>query len=86
MSVVPVLPPAVAALELRGLVKDFAVGLRGVRVRAVDTLDLEVATGQIYGLLGPNGSGKSTTIKLILGLLQPTAGSCAIFGVPSSRV
>ena len=80
-------PPAVAAaLELRGLVKDFAIGLRGVKLRAVDHLDLRVEPGQIYGLLGPNGSGKSTTIKLILGLLQPTAGTCRIFGVSSARV
>ncbi|MBI4623353.1 MAG: ABC transporter ATP-binding protein [Verrucomicrobia bacterium] len=80
-------PPAVAAaLELHGLVKDFAIGLRGVKLRAVDHLDLRVEPGQIYGLLGPNGSGKSTTIKLILGLLQPTAGTCRIFGVSSARV
>ena len=74
------------AIELRGLVKDFAVGLRGVKLRAVDQLDLRIAAGQIYGLLGPNGSGKSTTIKLILGLLEPTAGECRIFGVPGGRV
>jgi ABC-2 type transport system ATP-binding protein len=74
------------AIELRGLVKDFAVGLRGVKLRAVDHLDLRVGAGQVYGLLGPNGSGKSTTIKLLLGLLAPSAGTCAIFGVPSARV
>jgi ABC-2 type transport system ATP-binding protein len=74
------------AIELRGLVKDFAVGLRGVKLRAVDHLDLRVEPGQVYGLLGPNGSGKSTTIKLLLGLLAPSAGACAIFGVPSGRV
>ena len=77
---------AVPALELHGLVKDFSVGLRGVKLRAVDHLDLRVAAGQVFGLLGPNGSGKSTTIKMLLGLLEPTAGSCAVFGVPSSRV
>ena len=74
------------ALELRGLVKDFAVGLKGVKLRAVDHVDLRIAAGQIYGLLGPNGSGKSTTIKMLLGLLAPTAGECRIFGVPSARV
>ncbi len=78
--------PTVPAVELRGLVKDFAVGLRGVKLRAVDHLDLRVEAGQVYGLLGPNGSGKSTTIKLLLGLLAPSAGTCAIFGVPSGRV
>jgi ABC-2 type transport system ATP-binding protein len=40
----------------------------------------------VYGLIGPNGSGKSTTIKLLLGLLQPTLGECRIFGVGSQRV
>ncbi|MEO6246554.1 MAG: ABC transporter ATP-binding protein, partial [Opitutaceae bacterium] len=74
------------ALELRGLVKDFSSGLRGLKLRAVDHLDLRVEAGQVYGLLGPNGSGKSTTIKLLLGLLEPTAGDCAIFGVSSGRV
>jgi ABC-2 type transport system ATP-binding protein len=82
----PVSPVPVPALELRGLVKDFVVGLRGVKLRAVDHVDLRVEAGQVFGLLGPNGSGKSTTIKLILGLLEPTAGECAIFGVPSRRV
>jgi ABC-2 type transport system ATP-binding protein len=71
---------------MRGLVKDFAVGLRGVKLRAVDHLDLSVGAGQVYGLLGPNGSGKSTTIKLLLGLLEPSAGEARIFGVPSTRV
>ena len=77
-------PPA--ALELRGLTKDFAIGLRGVKLRAVDHLNLRVEAGQVYGLLGPNGSGKSTTIKILLGLLEPTAGECTLFGVESRRV
>jgi ABC-2 type transport system ATP-binding protein len=50
------------------------------KVRAVEALDLEVRRGQVYGLLGPNGSGKSTTIKMLLGLLRPTAGRIAILG------
>lgn len=77
---------SVPAIDLRGVRKDFAIGLRGVKLRAVDGLSLRIEAGQIYGLLGPNGSGKSTTIKIILGLLQPTAGECTIFGVPSGRV
>lgn len=75
-----------AAVEVRGLTKDFAVGLRGVKLRAVDHLDLTVKPGEIYGLLGPNGSGKSTTIKVLLGLVEPTAGEGRIFGVSSGRV
>jgi len=46
----------------------------------VDTIDLEIRRGEVFGLLGPNGSGKSTTIKMILGLLHPTAGRLAVFG------
>ena len=76
----------VPAIELRGLVKDFSVGLRGVKLRAVDDLSLRVPAGQVFGLLGPNGSGKSTTIEIILGLLEPTAGGCRVFGVPSAQV
>jgi ABC-2 type transport system ATP-binding protein len=74
------------AIELRGLTKDYSVGLRGVKLRAVDQLTLEIPRGKIYGLLGPNGSGKSTTIKIILGLLEPTLGSCFVLGVPSKCV
>ena len=66
--------------------KDFAVGLRGLRLRAVDHVSLAVRPGEVFGLLGPNGSGKSTTIKLLLGLLEPTAGECTIFGAPSGKV
>ncbi|MEY4816255.1 MAG: hypothetical protein RLZZ162_3328 [Verrucomicrobiota bacterium] len=77
---------AVPAIELRGLIKDFSVGLRGVKLRAVDDLSLRVPAGQVFGLLGPNGSGKSTTIKIILGLLEPTAGGCRVFGLPSTQI
>jgi len=75
----------IPAVELRGLTRDFAAGLRGVRLRAVDNLTLRIEAGQVYGLLGPNGSGKSTTLKILLGLLDPTAGTCAIFGHASGR-
>ncbi len=74
------------AIAITGLTKDFALNLRGVKLRAVDNLTLAVPEGQVFGLLGPNGSGKSTTIKIILGLLEPTAGECQVFGVPSGRV
>lgn len=76
----------VPAISIKGLTKDFSVTLRGVKLRAVDALNLEVAEGQVYGLLGPNGSGKSTTIKIILGLLEATTGDVRVFGVPSNRV
>jgi ABC-2 type transport system ATP-binding protein len=79
-------PENTPAIELRGLTKDYAVGLRGVKLRAVDDLTLTIPAGQIFGLLGPNGSGKSTTIKIMLGLIEPTLGGCTVFGVPSQRV
>jgi ABC-2 type transport system ATP-binding protein len=53
---------------------------------ALRDLNLEVAPGQIYGLLGPNGSGKSTTLKIILGLVTPTRGKAEIFGRDSELV
>lgn len=49
---------------------------------AVCSIDLSVPRGAIYAFLGPNGAGKSTTIRLVLGLLQPDAGSIAVFGLP----
>jgi len=63
-----------------GVTKTFRDFWMRPRVRAVDGVDLEVRRGQVYGLLGPNGSGKSTTIKMLLGLLTPTAGRIAVMG------
>ena len=48
---------------------------------ALDSLDLEVAAGEVYGYLGPNGAGKTTTIRLLLGLHRPTAGRAELFGL-----
>src|ERR1700750_1709541 len=47
---------------------------------AVDAIDLEVPTGAVYGFLGPNGSGKTTTIRMLLGLVNPTAGGVQLLG------
>ena len=73
------------AIETHGLGKDYVLGLRGVRVRALDNLTLTVMPNQVFGLLGPNGSGKSTSLKIILGLIRPTSGSARIFGRPSTH-
>ncbi len=74
------------AVAVRGLTKVFPIPFRRTRLVAVRGLDLEVAPGQVYGLLGPNGSGKSTTLKIILGLVAPTTGSTSIFGRDSREV
>lgn len=56
------------------------------KVRALNSLSLDVRRGEVFGLLGPNGSGKTTTLKLLLGLLFPTEGEVSILGKPASDV
>jgi len=73
-----------SAISVRHLTKDFRIGLRGLKLRAVDDFSLEIPCGQVYGLLGPNGCGKSTTLKVILGLVSATAGEISILGEPSA--
>jgi len=73
------------AVSLTGVTKTFPVPFQRRSVVAVRDLNLEVAAGEIYGLLGPNGSGKSTTLKIILGLVPPTRGQAKIFGRESDR-
>ncbi len=63
------------AIEVNGLVREFKGG-----IRAVDGIDLEVSSGEIYGFLGPNGAGKSTTVLVLTTLLPPTAGSARVGG------
>ncbi|MGH2864512.1 MAG: ABC transporter ATP-binding protein [Solirubrobacteraceae bacterium] len=65
-------------IALRGLVKSFA-GPDGP-IRAVQGIDVHIAAGETVALLGPNGAGKSTTIDMLLGLLEPEAGSVSVFG------
>ena len=67
-------------VSVRGLTKVFKDFWNRPKARAVDNVDFEVRRGEIFGLLGPNGSGKSTTIKLLLGLLNPTKGHIEMFG------
>jgi ABC-2 type transport system ATP-binding protein len=61
-------------VELRGLVKRYG------RIVAVDSVDLTVHPGDVYGYLGPNGAGKTTSLRMMLGLIRPTAGSVRLFG------
>jgi ABC-2 type transport system ATP-binding protein len=62
------------AIEARGLGKDFGP------VRALDSLDLDVAAGEFFALLGPNGAGKTTAVHLFATLLHPTRGSARVLG------
>jgi ABC-2 type transport system ATP-binding protein len=66
---------AVAAIRTSKLSKDYGLG------RGLFELDLEVAPQEVFGFLGPNGAGKSTTIRCLMGLIRPTAGSAQIFGL-----
>jgi ABC-2 type transport system ATP-binding protein len=66
-------------VQVRGLVKVFKDFWGRPKAKAVNDVDFEVRQGEVFGLLGPNGSGKSTTIKMLLGLLNPTRGFIRIF-------
>ncbi|HEV2013015.1 MAG TPA: ABC transporter ATP-binding protein [Candidatus Dormibacteraeota bacterium] len=68
-----------AAIETSGLSKDYGKG------RGLFDLSLQVEEGEVLGYLGPNGAGKTTTIRLLMGLIHPTAGSASIFGLDGQR-
>lgn len=78
--------PTNVIVETRNLGKIYRDFWGRKKVNALKSLDLEVRKGEIFGLLGPNGSGKSTTIKLMLGLLFPTAGRVFVFGKEATDV
>jgi ABC-2 type transport system ATP-binding protein len=68
-------------LSIKGLTKNFG------RLRAVNNLNLEVAAGQVFGMLGPNGSGKTTTLGMLMGVINSTSGSFSWFGEePNNQV
>ncbi|WP_216589840.1 ABC transporter ATP-binding protein [Streptomyces brasiliscabiei] len=69
-----------AAIHTQGLTKTF----RGGQV-AVDHLELTVPSGSVFGFLGPNGSGKTTTIRMLMGLIEPTSGTARVLGRPMPR-
>jgi ABC-2 type transport system ATP-binding protein len=75
------------AIRTDNLTKDFAIGFWRPRpYRALDSLNLEVATGETFGFLGPNGAGKTTTLKLLMQLIFPTSGRAEILGRPVGDV
>ena len=76
-----------AAIEVEKLTKDYPYGfLQLKKKRSLDALTMQVQTGEVFGFLGPNGAGKSTTIKLLMRLIFPTAGSARILGKPISDI
>jgi ABC-2 type transport system ATP-binding protein len=66
--------PDAPPVEARGLIKRYG------EVTAVDDVDLTVEAGDVYGYLGPNGAGKTTVLRMLLGLIRPTAGEVRLFG------
>src|SRR3990170_6355629 len=64
-----------STVELKAVVKRYS------EIVAVDHVDLAIKQGEIFGLLGPNGSGKSTTLKMLLGLVQPDSGTVSVLGM-----
>ncbi len=70
-------------LEVQDLRKTFTRGLLRRKTEAVRGISFSVDRGQIFGFLGPNGAGKTTTIKILMGLIFPTAGRASVLGAPA---
>jgi ABC-2 type transport system ATP-binding protein len=76
-----------AAIETQNLTKQYPYGFLHLRRKtSLENLTMQVEDGEVFGFLGPNGAGKSTTIKLLMGIIFPTAGSAQILGKPVSDV
>jgi ABC-2 type transport system ATP-binding protein len=73
-------------VSIRGLTKHYRHPWTGKISRGLEPLDLEVQRGEVFGYLGPNGAGKTTTLKILTGLLKPTAGTATILGEPIEKV
>jgi ABC-2 type transport system ATP-binding protein len=58
------------AIEVRGLTKHYG------KIKAVDGIDFQIKSGEIFGLLGPNGAGKTTILSILATILRPTSGQC----------
>jgi ABC-2 type transport system ATP-binding protein len=72
-----------SAIRIEELTKDYAIGFwRRRSYRALDSLTLDIRTGEVFGFLGPNGAGKTTTLKLLMQLIFPTSGRAEILGRP----
>jgi ABC-2 type transport system ATP-binding protein len=75
-------PARDVVLRADALAKTFRLGFFRRRVEAVKNVSLEVFRGEIFGFLGPNGAGKTTTLKMLMGLIFPTAGRAEVLGLP----
>ncbi len=73
------MPETTLAVSTRGLTKRFG------KVVAVDHIDLDVRTAELYGFLGPNGAGKSTTLRMLCGILEPSEGEGRVLGIDLTR-
>jgi ABC-2 type transport system ATP-binding protein len=75
------------AIETENLSKEYPHGFLHLKKKtSLEGLTMQVEDGEVFGLLGPNGAGKSTTIKLLMGIIFPTAGSARMLGKPASEV
>ena len=78
---------ATAAIEIENLTKDYPYGFLHLKKKtSLEGLTMRVEEGEVFGFLGPNGAGKSTTIKLLVGLIFPTAGTARILGKSISDI
>jgi ABC-2 type transport system ATP-binding protein len=76
-----------AAIETQNLTKEYPHGFLHLQKKtSLEGLTMQVQEGEVFGFLGPNGAGKSTTIKLLMGIIFPTAGTAQILGRPASDV
>jgi len=82
----PATPGGEPAVSIRGLTKHYRHPWTRKISRGLEPLHLEVGRGEVFGYLGPNGAGKTTTLKILTGLLKPTAGTAMILGEPIERV
>ncbi len=74
-----------SVIQTKDLAKTFRLGFRRKKIEALKRVSFEVSEGEIFGFLGPNGAGKTTTIKIIVGLLRATKGSCMLLGEPAGK-
>src|SRR3954470_16799548 len=76
------MPGSDTVIAAHDLDKTFALGFFRKKVRAVRGVSFDVKRGEIFGFLGPNGAGKTTTIKMLMGLIFPSAGRAEVMGRP----